>query len=448
MQSIQAVARYFPEKCGGIQVHLNELLPELKRHSIDSKIAASQDQSEPETYEYNGIEVFRYPVFPTPKAEPNHGQFPHGGFKDFANWLKTQKADIYHQHQWTPKCGLPHLRLAKELGMATVVTIHLPQPICQRQTLMLQGQTACDGKINIVRCSRCCDSISRSAPDNFLKLASYTPTSVLSRVPLPASCYLPTQVHGAMGSFVRPFTTPAYVSARLRSLRDMSKFADKIIAVCSWLYDSLLSNELPEEKLALCRYGIISLDSKTPPVSEKKVERSLKIGFIGRWNRAKGIHILVEAIKALPENVDIQLFIHAIANDALYEQEVRQRIGDDQRIHVGRQLGREELSSALTAYDALAVPSQWLETGPLVVLEAYSLGLPVLGSNLGGIAELVKHGVDGLLVPPDNVRAWSEAMLRLATEPNVLNQLQQGIKPVRTVGMEVADLVALYQSLR
>ena len=42
-------------------------------------------------------------------------------------------------------------------------------------------------------------------------------------------------------------------------------------------------------------------------------------------------------------------------------------------------------------FDLLAVPSQWMETGPIVVLEAHAVGTPVLGANLGGIAELVHH---------------------------------------------------------
>ena len=46
----------------------------------------------------------------------------------------------------------------------------------------------------------------------------------------------------------------------------------------------------------------------------------------------------------------------------------------------------------LAGFDMLAVPSQWQETGPLVVFEAQALGVPVLGSDLGGIAELITPG--------------------------------------------------------
>lgn len=193
--------------------------------------------------------------------------------------------------------------------------------------------------------------------------------------------------------------------------------------------------------------NVVAPVSKMLSVAKKKTQNSLRIGFMGRWHRTKGIHVLVEAVKAIPQKIDLQLTIHGVASDELYKQEVLLRIGDEQRIHVGKQLAREELYAALTNFDVLAVPSQWLETGPLVVLEAHALGLPVVGSNLGGIAELVKQDVDGLLVAPRDVRAWTKAFVRLATEPNLLNKLRQGIQPIRTIEMEAAETIALYKSL-
>ncbi len=394
MKTIQAVARYFPEQCGGIQVHLSELLPGLQAQGVESKIAASVDESQEDTYNYGGVEVYRYPVFPIPKKEPNYGQFPHGGFEYFARWLKQQKADIYNQHQWTPKCGLPHLRFAKELGMATIVTVHLPHPICQRGTLMLNGQQACDGKIDQVRCSYCC-GVPKSVPSSAIKSLSRTPmpVSVMAGELLRSLDYAPapikaTQVHNKAGGLLRPFSVPAYVAARQYGLVEMVKYADRIVAVCQWLYEALLANGVPKEKLVLCRYGVSdSWQKRVLPL--KQQNRPLRVGFLGRWDAVKGIHILVEAVKSLPTDIPIELFIHGVPQDETYRKEIMVRVAEDTRIHIKRQLTREELPSALPNFDVLAVPSQWLETGPLVVLEAHALGIPVVGSDLGGIAELI-----------------------------------------------------------
>ncbi|MDP5337056.1 MAG: glycosyltransferase [Nodularia sp. (in: cyanobacteria)] len=448
MKAIQALARYFPDKCGGIQVNLTDLLPKLRSHNIDVKIAAASNGSRTEkTYEFNDVEVYRYPVFPSPKTQPNHGQFPHGKFEHFANWLSHQQADIYHQHHWEVYCGLPHLRLAKKLGMATVVTIHYPIPICQRTTLMFNGEKVCNGKIDIVRCSQCADTFSNKLPAAIVKSLSYLPQPILSRLPLPASAYLPASLNkGDLGAFVRPFVIPGYVAARQQSLQAIAKYADRIVAVCDWLYDALLINGIPEEKLVLSRCGIsYSTQTKLPIIRQQS--KSLKVVFLGRWDINKGVDILVKSIKNLPLQIPIELVIHAIPQDERYRKKILQMIGDDPRICVEKQLTREEIPQTLANYDILAVPSQWLETGPLVVLEAHALSLPVIGSNLGGIAELVKHGINGWLVPANDIQAWTEALQMLATDANLLQQLRQGIKPVRTVSMQAEDLAAIYSNL-
>lgn len=451
MKTIQAVARYFPESCGGIHIHLSEILPVLEAMGVESKIAASQDDPKENFYTYNGVEVYRYPVSPTPKPEPNHGPSPHGGFEHFARWLKAQKADIYHQHQWTPKCGLPHLRLAKELGMGTAVSVRLPQPICQRQTLMLDGKEACDGKIEPVRCSYCC-GVSRSIPPSVIE--------TLSRIPVPASqiagglmrrlSKTPAPISASADALLSPFTTPAYVAARLEGLQEMAKFADRIVVMSEWVGKALTINGIPKEKLFLLRHGIAESFAeayKQTVLQPKKPGEPLRVGFLGRWDRTKGIHIIVEAVKSLPPNVPIELIIHGVASNEEYREQVLSRIGDDPRIRVAKQLKRSELGSALSGFDVLTVPSQWLETGPVVVLEGHAYRVPVVGSNLGGIAEKVKHGVDGLLVPASDVKAWADAFAKLALEPDFLDKLRQGIQPVRTISMEASDSVTLYKSI-
>ena len=93
----------------------------------------------------------------------------------------------------------------------------------------------------------------------------------------------------------------------------------------------------------------------------------------------------------------------------------------------------EKVVSVMAEYDLIAVPSRWLETGPLVVLEAFAAGVPVLGSNLGGIAELVRDGVDGILVAPNDAAAWAVAIGRLVEDRNVIDALRCGIAPPRTM---------------
>ena len=82
-----------------------------------------------------------------------------------------------------------------------------------------------------------------------------------------------------------------------------------------------------------------------------------------------------------------------------------------------------------------------------MVLEAFAAGVPVIGSNLGGIKELVSHGRDGLLVVHGDVNAWTSAIVHLATDPALLQRMRQGIGSVRTMSEVAHDTAVLYREL-
>jgi len=155
-------------------------------------------------------------------------------------------------------------------------------------------------------------------------------------------------------------------------------------------------------------------------------------------------------VRDLPRDIPVKLVIYGLvqSKEGLdYRNEVMTMAAGDDRISEGKKLTREEIPLALAGLDVLAVPSQCLETGPYVVLEAQSVGTPVLGSNLGGIAELVHHGVDGWLVPALAVSAWNDIILKLATDRSLIDQLQKGARPVRTMRSVAEEMVRVYQNL-
>lgn len=77
---------------------------------------------------------------------------------------------------------------------------------------------------------------------------------------------------------------------------------------------------------------------------------------------------------------------------------------------------REDLPALMAAADWLVMPSIWWENAPLVLLEARAAGLPVICSGIGGMAEMVEHGVTGLHVPPGDPRALSDTMRAAAAD--------------------------------
>lgn len=440
---IQAVGWYFPESLGGTEVYVSQLARELRRHGFDSVITAPRDGASASSYMHEGAEVFRYPVHANWSLQQVRGLSPHGGFEKFVGWLSDQDAEIYHQHSWTSGCGLHHLEAARKAGKRTIVTIHVPGPICMNGTMIRWGIEVCDGKIDVVKCSAC-SGIARGMPGSAAILMARTPLAVSRLVERRLS----------KSRLATAVAMPALAENHRYNLSRLAALSDRVIAVCQWLYDALAANGVSKEKLVLCRQGAFENGGIRFPratYTNGNYDRPIvKVGYLGRWDRVKGIHILVQAVRRLPRSTGVELLIYAQAQDKegeKYRDEISKIAEGDDRIRLLGPLGRDMIQPALAGMDILAVPSQWLETGPLVILEALAMGVPVLGSNLGGIAELVQHGQNGLLVAHSDVSAWSEALSMLVSNRLLIDKLRNGINPPRTVKTVADEMVLHYKSI-
>jgi glycosyltransferase involved in cell wall biosynthesis len=70
-----------------------------------------------------------------------------------------------------------------------------------------------------------------------------------------------------------------------------------------------------------------------------------------------------------------------------------------------------------------------------------------VGSALGGIAELVRDGIDGVLVPAPTVQAWRTTLERLGAEADLLSRLRAGVRAPRTMAIGASEMAALYGKL-
>ncbi|HTL87907.1 MAG TPA: glycosyltransferase [Leptolyngbya sp.] len=425
MNVIQASAWFPPDSFGGVEVYLDGLVQDLSAIGLQCKVAAARKQPQPTIEHYNETEVYRYP------AED---------LTAFQAWLTQNRAGIYHQHTLRSGCGLAHLQVAKQLRMKTVLTVHMPDLACLRGTLMQGGNSACDGKIEIDRCSACL-GVSKRVPSWALEQLSKIPSAIA----LPMRQRLQQSSNVRLRQLGTTIATPAQVRDQQRQFNQAVELSDRIVVVCQWLYDAFVLNGVPESKLVLSRHGVSTVE---PSVS-RSITVPIRIGFLGRWQATKGVQILAQALQQIP-NAPVELIIHATHADqhgAANREKVLAIAQNDARIHIKPTLARSEISNAIAQFDLLAVPSQWLETGPLVVLEAFAARTPVIGSDLGGIAELVNHKIDGWLLPASDVNAWANAIAQLAENPETIAQLKQNIQPVKTRQVVAAEMLQLYQNL-
>jgi glycosyltransferase involved in cell wall biosynthesis len=226
------------------------------------------------------------------------------------------------------------------------------------------------------------------------------------------------------------------------ALRSFVREADRIVVLCEWTRDLLLRNGVPHDKLVLSRHG---LPDSTPILREPRPPTPpLRIAFLGRIHPTKGLDILLRALADL-RSAEIQLDIFGISQGVdAYTCAITALAEQDPRVRLCPPVPSSQVTVLLAHYDLLAVPSRWLETGPLVVLEAFAAGIPVIGSKLGGIAELVEDGVTGLLVEPESVPAWTDTLRRLVDNPCVVQRLGTGIRPPRTMAAVADDMQNVY----
>jgi glycosyltransferase involved in cell wall biosynthesis len=152
---------------------------------------------------------------------------------------------------------------------------------------------------------------------------------------------------------------------------------------------------------------------------------SLTAGMVGRITEAKGHHILLAALARLDAPARA-VFVGAPApgnrQDASCLQDLRSMAGR-YGIKVEWAGYHADPTPYYSAMDVLVVASTGAEGLPLVALEALQRGIPVVASRLGGLPELIRDGVNGLLVPAGDPAALARALERLAHDPSFLRQL-------------------------
>jgi glycosyltransferase involved in cell wall biosynthesis len=432
MKVLQVPFHYYPDAVGGTEVYVSALAQRLLEHGTDVEIAAPADAGA--AYFHNGIRVHRFGVTTTPSdLAMLYGEGDAVATRQFTQILQRTQPDLVHLHAMSPAVSLQVLREIKRQGVPVVFTCHIPGITCPRGTLLRYGERVCDGVWGSQKCTSCALQ-SRGLP---------IPLAVLIAA-LPISTGRQLAARGLRGSGITALRMRDLQTTRRRALVGFLSEVDRIVAVSDWLRQMLISNGVNPDKVVLCRHGSSQRASRQQAAPPTQRRDFFKLAFLGRLSAIKGVHVLVEALRKSPD-LAIKLDIFGIVQDDLeYVDSLRKRIGNDRRIQLLVPLLNEEVVDRLRGYDALAVPSQWMETGPLVVYDAFLAGIPVIGSNRGGIAELVTHERNGLLVEPNDPRAWAAALERLTSDKQLLQQLRAGIRAPRSMTDVAAEMLNLY----
>jgi glycosyltransferase involved in cell wall biosynthesis len=436
---------YYPDSVGGTEVYVAALAKHLCELGVENVVSAPG--SARADYEHDGLQVRRFPV-----NESNvdlgalYGEGDEWAAQAFSEIVENERPDIVHLHAFTMGVCLRLLRQAKRRGCRVVFSYHTPGVSCIRGTLLMGPETVCDGRLETRRCSRCAGStwglswILGSAiaclPERFGRM--------LGRV----------RLQGGLWTALR---CTELIAVRHRTIRALFKEADRLVAVCSWVKRLLRSNGVPEERIVLCRQGlpcVPNADFVQPAVQPTQNSKTngvhrLRVAFFGRAHPSKGPQVLIEAFRRaadLRAALDLYTIGQGRSGEA-YRRHLQELAALDSRICFRDPVPSKQVTETLTRYDVLAVPSQGLETGPLVVLEAFAAGVPVIGWNAGGLSELVQNEVNGLLINAPSVEEWIGVLRRCVQEPLLLQGLSRGVRQPRTMREVARETLSLYETL-
>ena len=416
---------YYPDPPGGTEVYVAGLVRHLEALAISGVVAAPSPRPAVESYDMLGHRVHRFPVQPPRELRDMYGDGSAEAAMAVRRIIEIERPDIVHMHAFTRGVSVRIAREARAAGLPLVFTYHTPTVSCQRGTLLRYGRIPCDGKILVTRCSACV------AQQQGAGVASW----LLALVPRPLGSLVGRL--GLTGRLWAGLRLTELLGRRKRAFDELMGSAGAVVAVSDWVRNLLRRNGVPEARIVVSRQG-----TDAAPASRRNHERDgthpLRAVMLGRLDATKGLDVILEALARIPD-ASLQLDVFGVDQNGGGERShVRALVERDRRVRMLPPFRAEDAARVISEYDVTLVPSQVLETGPLVVLESFAAGVPVIGSRLGGIAERVRHGVDGLLVEAGDRAAWSDALARVIDEPGLLARLAAGVQSPRTM-REVAE---------
>jgi glycosyltransferase involved in cell wall biosynthesis len=141
-------------------------------------------------------------------------------------------------------------------------------------------------------------------------------------------------------------------------------------------------------------------------IKEKNPFEKLKLLYIGQLERHKGVMNLIKALRLLKQDE----FFLTIAGRGTLNEQIKNTENILSNFKFFGEYNEKERIELLKKHDLIIVPSLCFENAPMVILEAWQSGVPVLASNFGGISELIEENKNGWLFDPENLENLKEKL--------------------------------------
>lgn len=213
-------------------------------------------------------------------------------------------------------------------------------------------------------------------------------------------------------------------------------WSDHFIAVSDGLKNQLIARGVPEDKVTVIHNGIVLEEFSAPEEPDTFRKRlgldpmTPLVGIVARLHAVKGHYYFLQAAREiLSQQPDVRFMI---VGDGPYRSFLE---GEARRMGIAGQViftgFVDDVRSLMASLNLLVISSLWEGFG-LTAIEAMTIGLPVLATDVGGLPEVVRHGETGFLVPPADAAALAKGIMWLLNHPANAEELaKRGLEVVR-----------------
>jgi glycosyltransferase involved in cell wall biosynthesis len=308
--------------------------------------------------------------------------------------LRRWRPDVVHAHNTFPLVSPSLHWAARRAGVPVVQTLHNFRLLCLQGTMLRDERP----------CTRC-----------------------VGRSPLAGvahGCYRGSRAQSAV------------LAASLmlhRGLGTWSRCVDRFVALTPFCRDQLVAGGIDAARIVVEPNFV---DLPEPPPQPRQ-----GLLYVGRLSHEKGTAVLAQALARLPA-ASLRI-AGAGPHQGLFDGlGACERLGALQPADVAREMGRAV---------ALVLPSTCYEGFPRALVEAFASALPVIASRLGSLADLVEHGVTGLLVEPADPAALAQAMQWALAHPERMREMGRAARSryeaLYTPRQALARRLALYEEV-
>lgn len=345
--------------------------------------------------------------------------------------LVEERPDIVHIHELQLHPA-SLISIVADAGIASIKTIHNYYDICPQRDLFYKGKTLCHFFPSLGHCAEC-----ETVKPQLINRFSYLLYRVKQKVKLVIPDALIKKLKKVQTGNKRvrfAYPNEQYIYRRKFFIKELNRL-DVIHCSSSRSKEILSMAGTREDKIKVIPLSNQNVAHISPkPLRDNHYP--IVFGYAGGPSLHKGYQLLVKAFSKLDQRKSKLIMWRMGANKISTP---------GLNIEVRNAYKPEEIDRIFKEIDVGIVPSIWEETFGMIGIEFLTAGIPVIGSEIGGITEWLKDKQNGFLIPPGDTDCLAQKMDMFISDPALIAKFQQQIKPWKTFGEHTNEIINLYK---